>query len=365
VQLTDDLSNLRELRTREQQAISDKVPQHEMMRLDREIEEVITLKRILEENLNNAIDAYIKDAEFRANLTTASCRRIVRDEIRRLYNMEEIIGKRSRIKQCSVLTDSSTVTTSFQIVVAIEEILEIDSTLFPTSGKKQMKFPNILILPGVGDGIYDFQRHALLIPTRPLRGLFQAVATALIEHFLDTDAGMHFRDQYWGLRRNERITSSIKFRERMLGDYLAWLMYEARGYQVLDAETRKWFIEHVAPSKFSLKHLRRLGNFTVPDAHELIERCEQCFSDIEGDFDALFKLGLACWRVGQFEKASDSFVRASLLRPDSLDACYNAGLSCLKIGRLQKAMDYWKTYFLLDKGSFWMLRVREFINSVR
>ena len=365
VELNDEINNLRELRTKQQQAINDKVPQYEMMQLDRDVEGTILLKTTLEDHLKKAKAEVVEDKEWRKIMTVTICHELLREELRRIRIMTELAARRSHIRPNSILRDTHPVPTPLQMVNAIEEILEVDPTLFTKGGIRRKTFPLILVIPVFGDGIYDFENNALLIPTRSPHSLLQAVATALIEFHLDSEAGGHFRESYLELRKDEGIYSSIQLRERMVRDYLEWVTLEAKGYQVLDEKTRKWFIENVAPGTFALKHPRRLGEFPVAQSYDLIEEFEKVIEKDDNDFDAHFRLGIVYWRIGEYSKANIAFVRSSELHPDSADACYNVAISSFKIGQKQKAIDYWRTYLSLDKVSFWTVRTQKFLSTIR
>jgi len=365
VKLTEELSHLREMRAREQQAISDKVPQNEMMRVDREIETTILLKGLLEKELHNAQGAVAEDVEWRKSLTIPTCREMLKEELRRTRTLIELAARRSHIKPLSLLIEKDPVPSPKMIVDAIEDILEVDPTLLAKGSRRREKFPTLLVVPIYGDGIYDFEKNVLLIPTRSPKGLTQAVATALIEYHLESESGNKFKESYLKLRQNEGIHSSIKLRERMLRDYISWVTLEAKGYQVLDQKTKQWFIENVAPTMFALKHQRRLGAFTIPEGNELIKHYELKTPDSVKQYEEELQVGLAYWKIGQYQQANQAFINAFNLEPQSQDACYNAALSCFKIGIKQKAIEYWRAYLRLDKMSFWTVRVQKFLNTVR
>lgn len=365
VKLTEEISKLREYRAREQLAISDKVPQQLMMRLDREVESIIILKWILEKELANAENAIKEDELWRREMTAARCKEMLKEEIRRTRLLVELAARRSHVKPLSIYIGDQPVPQAKDIVDAIEAILEVDPNLRGRGQDSRGKFPTILIVPVFGDGIYDFEKNMLLIPTRSPKGLTQAVATALIEYHLETESGNTFKQSYIELRKNEGIYSSIKLRERMLRDYIAWVTREANGYQVMDHKTKQWFIENVAPTMFSLKCPRRVGDFPIAEGHELIKRYEEQDPEDVHDFYNDFRVGIAYWRLGQYDKAHSVFVRLFNMRPDSQDACYNVALSSFKTGQKQKAIEYWRAYLSLDKMSFWTVRVQKFLQTVK
>jgi tetratricopeptide (TPR) repeat protein len=365
VKLTEQISTLRDYRAREQQAISDKVPQPLMMRLDREVESIIVLKGLLEKELVNAENAVKEDHAWRKEMTAAKCKEVMKEEIRRTRLLVELAARRSHVKPLSIFIGDQPVPQVKDIVDAIEEILEVDPNLLGRGPDSRGRFPSILIVPIFGDGIYDFEKNMLLIPTRSPKGLTQAVATALIEYHLETEAGNVFKQSYIELRKNEGIYSSIKLRERMLRDYIDWVTREANGYQVMDQKTKQWFIENVAPSMFSLKYPRRVGDFPIAEGHELIKKYETRPDEEKTDFVEEFRVGIAYWRLGQYDKAHSVFVRIFNMRPDSQDACYNVALSSFKTRQKQKAIEYWRAYLKLDKMSFWTVRVQKFLNTVK
>lgn len=365
VQLTEELNNLREVRAKEQIRASGKVPQQQLMSLDRAVENVIGRKKLLEKRLARAEEKYKSDISFRQNLPISKCKELLKDEIRRIRNMADLIGKRARLKQTSVMSGRAPLATRKAIIDEIENVLEIDSSLVDSGTISKKEFPVIIIIPAIGNGVYDFEANALLIPTRPIKELSQAVVTALVEYHLDSPKGARFKDSYRKLAKNKMLTSTIALRENLIKDYLDWITMEAKGYQVLDADTRRWFIENVAPAMFALRHPRRLGNMQASEAQEAIQQCEDLLRDEPDSYKLNFKLGMACWRVGSFAKANHSFVKAAEADPDSLDAVYNAALSCFKTGQKKKAGDLWKRYLSLDKASFWTLRVQKFLSAMR
>jgi tetratricopeptide (TPR) repeat protein len=290
----------------------------------------------------------------------------VREELRRIRMMGEVMARRAHAKRCSVLLGTTFVPSPADVIQAIEHVLEVDRGLAVCSGgNKHKAFPIIIILPGSGDGMYDFEHHALLIPIRHSKSLAQSVAAAVIEYRLDSESGGALRQSYLELPKNRGVVSSIQLRELMLKDYLAWVTLEARGYQVFDDATRKWFHEHVAPSLFALKHPRQYGDVSIAKVHEQLDAYEaEKKVDIK-DYAIQFHLGILYWRAGHFDKACIAFQHADALRPESKDACYNAALSLFKTDQKRKAIKYWKKYLTLDKASFWVLRVQKFLSTVR
>ncbi|MBU1863457.1 MAG: tetratricopeptide repeat protein [Candidatus Omnitrophica bacterium] len=365
VQLYDEINNLQALRDKAQYIISDTVPQSEMAQLDQEIDTTMQLKIKLERNLENAQAAVDQDKGWRESNTASTFREFLREEVRRVRTLTELAARRTHIRPCSILLEGQPIVTPAQVVSAIEEILEVDPTLFSKKRKKQTKFPTIFLIPIYSDGIYDYENNALLIPIRSPRGLLQSVAAALIEFHLESETGRQFRDSYEQLRKGEGIFSTIKLRERMLRDYIEWVTLEAKGYQVLEKDTRKWFYENVAPPRLSLKHPRRLGQRSMPEFLEYIEQNKQYLENEIKDFDVYFSLGIALWHQENFTDAHRAFVKAFELQPQSDNACYNAALSAFKTQQKEKASEYFKAYLRIDRSSFWVVRVQLFLNELR
>lgn len=366
VRLSEEITKLRQYRAKEQQAISTFVPQYELMRLDREIEEIVASKREVEERLEKARQAQAADREFRKDLSVSVCREKIREELRRLRSITEMIGRRARVKASSILVDAERIPTPQAIAEALEEILEVDQTIFLRDPYHARKFPLIVIIPAFGDGTYDVEHNVFYVPVRSLKGILQTLSTAFIEYHLDSQSGTGFRKSYLALNKNKNVNSSIQLRDAIVRDYIGWVTLEAKGYQVLDQETRAWFIEHVAPPMFALKHPRSLSMETLPigEVHSFVEKYEARKEEDTQSAEDLLAVGVAYWRTRQYIKANYIFMQAIKRDPNSKDACYNAALSCFKIGQKAKARDYWKKYLSLDKVSFWTVRVQKFLSTV-
>lgn len=365
VALSEELAALRELRTREQLLISEHVPQHELMSIDRKMEGIIVNRNKLRKEVGDLQSALKKDEAWREELALSKCREMLREEVRTIRTMAELMGKRSRMRACSLLTNEETLPKPEEIITIIENILDVDPSLYSPQAAQRIPFPYIVIVPGAGNGIYDFEKKALLIPTRPIRGLFEAVTTALIEFYLDSPYGLGFRDAYSKLNKNKTVTSAIEMNERIQKDYISWITMEANGYQVLDQETRQFFMEKVAPALFALRHPRRASDFTVAFAHELLKQDDERTDKDRTDFEEQFKLGLATWRIGNYPRAVLAFRHALEANPESVDACYNLAMAFFRTGQKKHAVETWRKYLTLDKSSFWQLRVQKFLGTNR
>jgi len=366
VKITEEITKFREYRAKEQQGIGSYVPQYELMRLDREIEQIMVLKREAEARLAKAQQAVEKDQKMRKNISVAFCREKMAEELRRIRSESNLLSRRSRVKQCSLLIDVECIPTPHAVIDALEEILEVDQTIFLQSSSRKKKFPRIVVLPAFGNGAYDVEDDILYIPTRPQKGLLEAVSAALIEYHLDSQSGACFRESYLTLNKNKRINSSIQLRENIIRDYIGWVTLEAKGYQALDQETKGWFLENVAPPIFALKETRNssVKSASIAEVHDLIEKHEEGHNRIDDDFNYMLKVGMAYWRVRHYIKANYAFTGAAKLNAQSKNACYNAALSCFKTGQHHKARDYWRHYLSLDKSSFWTVRVQKFLNTI-
>lgn len=364
VRLTSELQKLRDMRVRKQQSLHDILPCHELIQIDDEIEELIFLKSTLEKNVQKAQTVVDEDEMWRKEMRIGRCREQMCEEIRRIRSFSELAALRSRTKPVSIFMGRDPVPTPAAIIKVIEDILEIDPQLYSAQARKKHGFPSILVVPIVGNGVYDFDRNTLIIPSRPQGGLIQAVATALIEYRLDADEDSILRNSYLKLRKNEGIFSSIQLRDRMLRDYLDWVLKEAKGYRVLDTNTAQWFLENIAPPLFALKCPRRINNFSITQWQIFIARHEKQIGKENIPFDTYFRLGVAYWQIEQYEKSYICFAQAAEQNPEHLDACYNAALSSYKIQQKADASTFWRKYLLLDKRSFWTNRVQEFLRKL-
>ena len=136
----------------------------------------------------------------------------------------------------------------------------------------------------------------------------------------------------------------------------AGLLYEAwarvmpvEEYEDMDDD----FIEEMLGAK---------GGESEEDVRAIIANAEAALNDNPNDVEALYDLGVAHGRLGDFEREAEYYNKVLLLDPENLAARFNLGCMFANLGQLERARDEFKV--LTDSGceyapAFFMLGTME------
>ena len=365
VQLNERLTKLRDKRTALQEQIKEAVPQHELMRLDREAEECIHDRLQLLHALENAQKAYVAFEDWYNQLDMPVIVQKMKTEIRSLRSMIELLGKRAQIRQCSVLTGKSEIPSFARMAEEIDNVLDV-APLILKARQANSPFPRFVLVPGFGEGIYHFEHNVVMLPTRLLHGLRSSIGIGLFEYFLDSPVGNVFREEYRRLPKYKGIRSSIELRNSMMQDFFNWIQMETQGYSILDRDVRKFFMDYVAPHIWSVRVLGADLLVTRQDAILFLEE----YDNKQGDSTVPLsdpvlqnRVGVMAWKLDKYARALQEFRTAYNGASDRPEIVYNYALAATKAGQVSKASDLWKKYLALDRRGFWCSRAQEFLSG--
>lgn len=91
---------------------------------------------------------------------------------------------------------------------------------------------------------------------------------------------------------------------------------------------------------------------------------EQAIEHDPGQAEARYNLGNLLDDVGETERAIAELRRVCQLSPDFADAHYNLGLMLARVGGEAQAREHLERYLVLDQGSEWAGRAREFLDQL-
>ncbi|MEW6041867.1 MAG: hypothetical protein AB1633_10125, partial [Elusimicrobiota bacterium] len=162
-------------------------------------------------------------------------------------------SKRVRATPFSVLTGKFRPTMKWQIKELLNRIEEYDPKVFRNERVSYMGPPKIVVIPGYGNGIYDWKNNAMLIPSIPYSKLEDSLYMAIVEYKLDMDEDKLLLTSYNKIEDYKGIRSFFALKERFAKDYAIYMAFETRGYKVLEKSVRDWFLHEIAPSRNEIK----------------------------------------------------------------------------------------------------------------
>ncbi|MGD9200991.1 MAG: hypothetical protein PVI26_05480, partial [Chitinispirillia bacterium] len=171
-------------------------------------------------------------------------------ECKYLRDLIKLSANRLHIENCSILLSNKKFFTREKLYNCLERILEFDPKIFKNRKVEIHGRPGVLLVPGNGNGIYDWKNNNLVIPMFPVSGDFMvSVANSMIEYRLDVDEDKYILNSYQKLTENKNVKSHIALRSNLTKDYIKWMNSEYQGYKVLSKESRIWFEHEIAPNK--------------------------------------------------------------------------------------------------------------------
>ncbi len=282
----------------------------------------------------------------------------VQMELEYLRDLVKLSAKRLHMEGCSILRPQNKFFTKKDVCSCFDKILEFDPQIFNNNRVAIFNKPSVLIIPGEGNGLYDWKNNVFIIPMFPPAGNFMAsVATAAIEYRLDVDEDKILIYSYQKLPEQKNIRSMIALREHLTKDYLKWMTSEYQGFKILNKNSRKWFEQEIAPSKndiftppqykpFSLS--AKVFTNLLKTAQAAIK--EKSPSPLKED---LWVAALLLYHQGKFHESFNYINELLTLYPEHIFGYYNLGIVGMKTHQKQDAIKGFSEFIKRNPQSWW------------
>ena len=198
-----------------------------------------------------ALEAFI---ESKSSITLAKKEEFFNERLTLLKTMLELISKRNKIEPTPFLTANLKPKMPDFVFQAIAKFIEADPKVFANKKVRRFGHPIIIFVPGSGNGVYNYDLNALMIPEFPMKDFRESLISAIVLFRWDCDEEREFRDSFNALKPYKRL-SFIDLQRSLIRDYIMYITKEREGYKVFDKEIRDWFIWQVAPKKSEEKKI--------------------------------------------------------------------------------------------------------------
>ncbi|MDR0649682.1 MAG: hypothetical protein LBF92_10165 [Synergistaceae bacterium] len=120
------------------------------------------------------------------------------------------------------------------------DLTPLDPDMLRASRIRMYGIPRVILVPGQGLGVYDWEDNSLIIPIFPAASDVKDFCFALAAFRWDNDEDRTLKDTYSLLKANKG--KGIRaLQESFFNDYFLWISKERKGYKVLPREVSKWF----------------------------------------------------------------------------------------------------------------------------
>ncbi|MFA6449604.1 MAG: cyclic nucleotide-binding domain-containing protein [bacterium] len=214
-------------------------------------------KKVLEDlqlqELASKKDEIVKaHSDWMKSITMKTRETTYKNEMIRLKKYVQMTAKKAQIDPTAVLVNIRDIATKTRVKAAMDLFLKenVDPEIFePKQTRiKQLGMPKLMLLPGSGNAVYDWEKHLFMVPLTPPKSLEESIANALIEFHWDMDEDKSLRESYGQLKIYSKL-SITKLKQQLCKDYIIWATQESKGWKKLDKEVRPWFQVKIAKQK--------------------------------------------------------------------------------------------------------------------
>ncbi|MCL2684745.1 MAG: hypothetical protein FWE55_05825, partial [Synergistaceae bacterium] len=120
------------------------------------------------------------------------------------------------------------------------DLTPLDPDMLRASRIRMYGIPRVIMAPGQGLGVYDWEDNSLVIPIFAAVSDVKDFCFALASFRWDNDEDRTLKDTYALLKANKG--KGIRaLQEAFMNDYFLWISKERKGYRILPREVSKWF----------------------------------------------------------------------------------------------------------------------------
>ncbi|MDR2779903.1 MAG: hypothetical protein LBB28_02130 [Synergistaceae bacterium] len=120
------------------------------------------------------------------------------------------------------------------------DLTPLDPDMLRASRIRMYGIPRVIMAPGQGLGVYDWEDNSLIIPIFGAVSDVKDFCFALASFRWDNDEDRTLKDTYSLLKTNKG--KGIRaLQEAFMNDYFLWISKERKGYRILPREASKWF----------------------------------------------------------------------------------------------------------------------------
>ncbi len=304
------------------------------------------------------------------NISVIDIKAGLEEEVGKLKGNGRLTSKLGKSMQISLPLEERDIITPDKAYKALEEIEEMDPNLFNNRGVKRKGKPALFIVPGIGEGIYDWEGHRLLIPTMYTRSILGSVASAVVLYRVDVDQSYNDRELILSykndIKDNKKIRSMIKLRQQLIKEYLLWITKEAKGFPLMEKQSRIWFEYRIAPNKYEPKFPRDMHGLTLKAQREGLE----AELKKEENPQTLFRQALFYYLMdGENQDVLKDQIYARLEKaleqdPGNLDVIYSLGTIYRK-NKNKRCIELFVDYTKKAPQSWWSKKALELVTTFK
>jgi hypothetical protein len=174
------------------------------------------------------------------------------DTYKKFYSFSKILSKRDRTPFILISKNFVNVPDKGKVANTFDYIENLDKKVYDNRFFRRFGKPNVLFIPGMGNGTYDSTENFFVLPINIPKTYEDYISPVFISYRWQLDSDWEFRSSYMNLPNYSKLNSK-KLMQKMISDYKLWLFKEKKGYKVLTKEVREWISWQIAKEPIKKK----------------------------------------------------------------------------------------------------------------
>lgn len=293
----------------------------------------------------------------------------VQKELERIRDLVRLAARRLHCDSVPLLNSSSKFFTFEQISECFGRILEFDPKIFQNDRVTIFGTPHVLLVPGSGNALYDWENNCLIVPlTVPGGNSMASIANGVIEYRLDVDESRILLTSYNQLPDNKGIRSSTVLKTQLIKDYITWMTSEYKGFRVLKKDAKQWFEHEIAPVKNEIytPPSYQIFSLSKEEYHEMLADAEEKLKNgLESCSDQdLWVSSILYYQKGEMQKALEMLQMIVSRKKPFPMVFYNIGQIASKLNLRQVAREGFTEYIKSNPQSWWAKNSQERLSKI-
>jgi hypothetical protein len=309
------------------------------------------------------LDEQIMEQQAAARrVTPQEVMKSLRRELDAVAGLLRLAARYARVGECATPADDSAEFIDADAAAdAMAHVLCYDPRLVDNQLAARFGPPELLLAPGVGDGVFDSARNRLVVPQRCLSGAVQSLAHAAILYRLDVDAAGKALLSSYRENVHRGVRANLKLRNNLVRDYVTWMTQEALGDEVLPRKTRDWFEKLIAPDKTQPWLPVDLRGRS--DSH--LRQAQKELATEPESAEREYRAGVIEWLLAPTDeeairtRALPRLRQAESLQDTHLGAVYSAAAMYMQLKEFQPAIAAFQRFTEISPRSWWTCKAKE------
>ena len=171
---------------------------------------------------------------------------------KKYYSLSKLVSKLDRTPFILTSKNFINIPNKVKVKETFDYIEELDKKIYDNRFFRRHGKPDILFIPGIGNGVYDSSENFFVLPVNMPKNYDDYIPPVFISYRWQLDSDWEFRSSYMTLPNYSKLNSK-KLMQRMITDYKLWLFKEKKGYKVLTKEVREWISWQIAKEPIKKK----------------------------------------------------------------------------------------------------------------